>query len=290
MYFKAHEIPNLIAALQDDRITVAEAVRACEDDPRSFVTHALIILNDPKFGSPAFHPGASKTLELIWRLTSVKSFMIMSWPTHIRDLACKMISAQLHQNPDLFSDDDLHYMTLTRPFGDEISTYASNIQTSRITKRVRRINQQPRELSLDVKEVQRQVSLYNFDPDLNLILDKVEVALGSGDAFDQSATLKHLRTFFEKLHAHVGEKLRQSKPETVDRTPLDQCQMAIDYLQRKGVVTDKMQMLGRALYGVLSNEGVHAIKSDREYVRLCRNMVAEYALVLFFELSRRLAN
>jgi hypothetical protein len=39
----------------------------------------------------------------------------------------------------------------------------------------------------------------------------------------------------------------------------------------------------------LSNEGVHAIKSEREYVRLCRNMVAEFALVLFFELERRLA-
>jgi hypothetical protein len=29
-------------------------------------------------------------------------------------------------------------------------------------------------------------------------------------------------------------------------------------------------------------------QSEREYVRLCRNQVAEYALVLFFELERRL--
>ena len=61
----------------------------------------------------------------------------------------------------------------------------------------------------------------------------------------------------------------------------------IDYLQRKEVLTNKMQALGRALYGVLSNEGVHAIKAEREYVRLCRNMVTEYALVLFYELERR---
>jgi hypothetical protein len=46
--------------------------------------------------------------------------------------------------------------------------------------------------------------------------------------------------------------------------------------------------LGRALYGVLSEEGVHALRADPEYVRLCRNMIAEYALVLFFELERRL--
>jgi hypothetical protein len=55
------------------------------------------------------------------------------------------------------------------------------------------------------------------------------------------------------------------------------------------VLTDKMFEFGKALYGVLSNEGVHAIKSTREYVRLCRNMTAEYALVLFFELERRLS-
>jgi hypothetical protein len=38
--------------------------------------------------------------------------------------------------------------------------------------------------------------------------------------------------------------------------------------------------------GFFSEEGAHALKSDREYVRLCRNMIAEYALILFFELDR----
>jgi hypothetical protein len=49
-----------------------------------------------------------------------------------------------------------------------------------------------------------------------------------------------------------------------------------------------MKALGRALYGVHSEEGVHALKADPEYVWLCRNMIAEYALVLFFEGERRL--
>ena len=62
----------------------------------------------------------------------------------------------------------------------------------------------------------------------------------------------------------------------------------LDFLKRKAVLTEKMFDLGKALYGVLSNQGVHAIKSEHEYVRLCRNMVAEYALVLFFELERTL--
>jgi hypothetical protein len=73
-----------------------------------------------------------------------------------------------------------------------------------------------------------------------------------------------------------------------DKTHLSSCGQALDFLHRRGVLTEKMRDYGKALYGVLSNEGVHAFKSEREYVRLCRNTVAEYALVLFFELERRL--
>ena len=62
----------------------------------------------------------------------------------------------------------------------------------------------------------------------------------------------------------------------------------LDFLERHGVLTDKMKELSKALYGVLSNEGVHAITSRRDYVRLFRNMVIEYAIVLFHELDRRI--
>jgi hypothetical protein len=45
------------------------------------------------------------------------------------------------------------------------------------------------------------------------------------------------------------------------------------------------------VYSILSdgNYGVHALKATRDYTRLCRNMVVEYAVTLFFELERRLA-
>jgi hypothetical protein len=72
------------------------------------------------------------------------------------------------------------------------------------------------------------------------------------------------------------------------RTPLGSCGQALDFLHRKGVLTEKMKDYAKALYGVLSDEGVHALKSEQVYVRLCRFTVAEYALVLFFELDRRL--
>jgi hypothetical protein len=147
----------------------------------------------------------------------------------------------------------------------------------------------PAELNQDVREVKKRVADYHFTPELNEVFDKVEMGLAmGGDEFDQAALLKHLRTFFEKLHEEAGEKLQSGRPETVDGTNLGSCGQALDFLRRNGVLTEKMRDLGKALYGVLSNEGVHAFKSEREYVRLCRNMIAEYALVLLFELERRL--
>jgi len=76
----------------------------------------------------------------------------------------------------------------------------------------------------------------------------------------------------------------QSKPGRA----LPGAYQAIDFLQQKGVLTDKVQAMGRAIYGVLCSEGVHSLKSAPEYSRLCRNMIAEYAIILFFELERRL--
>ncbi len=142
------------------------------------------------------------------------------------------------------------------------------------------------ELSADVGELKQTVRDFGFSAELNETLAKVEAGIGSGDEFDQAALLKHLRTFFEQFHREAGEELRRKKPAAIDGTPLDKCGQAIDYLARKSVLTDKMQALGRALYGVLSNEGVHKLKAEREYVRLCWNIVVEYSKVVLFELER----
>ena len=123
-----------------------------------------------------------------------------------------------------------------------------------------------------------------------VLAETVTVGGGDGgDQFDQAATLKHLLPFFEKLHQQAGLRVWAKKiPLSADATDFTKCQQTIDFLERHGVLTDRMKLLGRALYGVQSEEGVHALKADPEYVRLCRNMVAEYALVLFFELERQL--
>jgi hypothetical protein len=231
---------------------------------------------------------AGRVLDLYWRVFGPRDSVVM-FCLHDVPLVEAYLTAKLRDALDEFSDEDLdafHRATYDKPIHGEVK----KAQARKLIPVADLLLRNPPDLNRDIAEVKKRVSAYHFTEDLNEVLDKVEHGLAAGgDRYDQAAMLKHLRTFYEKLHEQVGLKLRAEKvPASVDGADLTKCQQAIDYLERRGVLTDRMKALGRALYGVLSEEGVHSLKADREYVRLCRNMIAEYALVLFFELERRL--
>jgi hypothetical protein len=155
-----------------------------------------------------------------------------------------------------------------------------------------KVTDEPIEMSEDLGALRSSIDEYGFGDDLNAVLTKIDDALQQPqDEFDQVSTMRHIRSFFETLHAQAGEVLRERMPSTVDKTPLKRCGQAIDYLERKGVITAKIKDLGQCLYRILSDDGfgVHAIKAKRDYTRLCRNMAVEYAVTLFLELEYRLS-
>ena len=155
-----------------------------------------------------------------------------------------------------------------------------------------RLTAESLEISGDMNSLRKSIRDYGFSSDLDEVLTEIDRELAiRGSEFDQVGTMQHIRSFFEKLHEHISEELRRQKPSTVDGTPLTKCGQAIEFLCRKGVMTEKLQALAKSLYGILSDGGYgcHALKATRDYTRLCRNMVVEYAVTLFFELERRLA-
>jgi hypothetical protein len=246
-------------------------------------------LRDPRYKETTdLDCPAGRVLDLYWRIfgprESVSMFCLNDIP-----LVETYLTAKLRDALDEFSDEDLNvFIRVT--YDKSIHAEVKKAQARKLIPIADLLIRNPTDLNRDIADVKKRVSAYQFTDDLNQVLDKVEDGLAAGgDQYDQAAMLKHLRTFYEKLHEQVGLKLRAEKgPVALDAADLTKCQQAIDYLERHGVLTDKMKALGRALYGVLSEEGVHALKADPEYVRLCRNMIAEYALVLFFELERRL--
>jgi len=229
---------------------------------------------------------AGRLLTLYWKIFGVNQSVLMFTLHDIPLVEC-FLKARLQDSLEQFSQDDLALL-YRRYDSKPMAQVVMKARARHLIPIANVLLRNPAELNSDISSVKARVSAYCFSPELNEVLDKVEREMAGGDGFDQAAILKHLRTFYEKLHEQVALKLQAAKPETRNGTDLTKCGHAIDYLQQKGVLTDKVQALGRSIYGVLCSEGVHSLKTDPEYSRLCRNMIAEYAMILFFELERRL--
>lgn len=280
----------ILAGLQEGALNVEQAYALFREN-REAARYFLVDRLGEAFHEPQAKTStdldspAGRTLEVCWKVLGTTSCVNL-FRLHDGPLVECYFKRKLRYSLDQFTDHDLirlddHYR------GKPMHQVVVRARAKKLVPLANLLLKNPEDLNRDIAEIQKRISAYHFTPELNEVLDKVEQNLaGGGDQFDQAALLKHLRTFFEKLHEQVGTKLRTEKPEAADGTDLTKCGHAIDYLQRQGVLTDPMRALARALYGVLSEEGVHALKSEQEYVRLCRNQVAEYALVLFFELER----
>ena len=235
---------------------------------------------------------AHLVLSVEWNLRSVSQF-IRSHQCGITTIIEQFILERLTDHPDDFSHADLH--TLLQHFqrhDHPIRIATLDVLENYVASFTERIAAEPPGMSRDVESLKQSIRNYGFNPDLNAILQKIDDELQqAADAFDQAATMKHIRSFFEELHENIGKELQTQKPNIGNGTPLDKCGQAIDYLERKQVITGKFKDLARCLYAILSDGeyGVHALKANRDYTRLCRNMVVEYAVTLFFELERRLA-
>lgn len=228
---------------------------------------------------------ARKVMRLAWDLLGADECFTNMFVAVPEGCYGHFFTAELRRNPHQFTESQLQLLQIR---GDELAAAVEKARVNRVRQEAQQLLANAQELGEDLNRVQQRISEYNFSPVLNELLDKIAADFGKGDDFDQAAMMKHLRTFFEKLHQEVAEKLHAMKPDTKDGTDLTKCQQVIDHLQQQRVLSPKSQALGRALYGILSEEGVHALQSTREYVRLCRNLIAEYGLILFYELERRL--
>jgi hypothetical protein len=244
-------------------------------------------LRDPRFKNTTdLSCSAGQVLDLCWRVFGPRQAVTM-FSVHDNPLVATYLIAKLQNNLVEFSEEDLDCLLRVTSDGSVLAEVRT-AQARKLIPIADLLIRNPPDLNRDIARVKKRISVYCFPEDLIEVLDKVEDGLAAGgDQYDQAAMLKHLRSFYEKLHEHVGLKLRTEMVQAVaDGTDLTKCQQAIDFLERCGVLTNKMKALGRALYGVLSEEGVHSLRADPEYVRLCRNMITEYAVVLFFELDR----
>jgi hypothetical protein len=139
------------------------------------------------------------------------------------------------------------------------------------------------EINQDKTAVDSYLHRLGFDPSLIKSLDEAErLYREEGTPFDLKSSLGHLRSFLENVqkqampsvHAIYGEELRLDWGG------------GVAYLTKHGILSRAEEQLAVSLYRLISDEGVHQLISEREYVRLARNMVIEYCLLLLTKLAK----
>lgn len=96
------------------------------------------------------------------------------------------------------------------------------------------------------------------------------------------SSMGHLRTFLEKVNNEAMPTLHSKFGGILP----DKWSSGLTYLVKNGVFTTAEEKFVAGLYGFISDAGVHALVSEKEYVRLARNFAIEYALLFLRKVEK----
>jgi hypothetical protein len=111
--------------------------------------------------------------------------------------------------------------------------------------------------------------------------DQIYQSASSG--FEFKSCMGHLRSFMEKLQSEGMAKLGLMSAGVADQ----KWGNGLKRLQQEGLLSKAEEGYASGLYTLLSDEGVHPIIAEKEYARLARNVVIEYALLFLRILEKR---
>jgi hypothetical protein len=124
-----------------------------------------------------------------------------------------------------------------------------------------------------------------FDPMLSASLNKAEGLYSNpSDAFDLKSCLTHLRSFLEQLHAQACHAIAATDATL---TAHDKWGLTTAFLRENGYLSSQEEKLVGGIHSIMSEDGVHPLIAEREYVRLLRNMVIEYGLLFLTMLEKK---
>jgi hypothetical protein len=140
------------------------------------------------------------------------------------------------------------------------------------------------EVNQDKTAVESYLKAQGFSDGLTECLNRADqIYQSASSGFEFKSCMGHLRSFMEKLHSEGTAKLGP-----MAAGPLDQrWRNGLERLQQEGLLSKAEKGYASALYTLLSDTGVHPIIAEKEYARLARNVVIEYALLFLRKLEKR---
>jgi hypothetical protein len=139
------------------------------------------------------------------------------------------------------------------------------------------------EVNQDKTAVEAYLHQFGFAPSLVDTLNEAERLYRlQGTLFDSKNSLGHLRSFLENVQKQAMPKIHAR----YGGDPPLEWGAGLAYLARNAILSKAEEQLAVSLYRLISDEGVHPLIAQREYVRLARNMVIEYSLLFLKKIEK----
>jgi hypothetical protein len=139
------------------------------------------------------------------------------------------------------------------------------------------------EINQDKATVQTYLSTLGFSTTLSRSLEEAEhLYQAGGNEFDLKASMGHLRSFLEGLHSEAFPTLHARFGGELPTRWGE----GLKYFSVHKVFSKSEELYAASLYTLISDEGVHPLVAEREYARLFRNVVIEYALLFLRKIGK----
>jgi hypothetical protein len=140
------------------------------------------------------------------------------------------------------------------------------------------------EVNQDKYVVQEFLTKLGFSGPLVASLNEAErLNHAAASPFELKASMGHLRSFIEYLHAESIPGVCSLKGAT---PPEAKWSTQLAFLRKHGILSKQEEQFAAGLFAVISDEAVHPVIAEREYARLARNVVIEYAVLDLKRLSK----
>ncbi len=139
------------------------------------------------------------------------------------------------------------------------------------------------EVNQDKIAVEEYIQRYGFPHTLIESLNEAEwLYLHGTTPLEFKSSMGHLRSFLESVHSEAMPALYGKFGGSIP----DRWGEGLSYLVQNNVLSTVEEKFVAGLYGLISDEGVHPLVAEREYVRLSRNFVIEYALLFLRKMEK----
>jgi len=141
------------------------------------------------------------------------------------------------------------------------------------------------EVESDKTKVESYLKLLGYNPLLQQALAQAEKEFRTdATGFELKTCLGHLRSFLEQLHAQACAAIATGNTPP---TEYNKWGLTIAFLKKHKYLSPQEEKLVAGIHAIMSEDGVHPLIAEREYVRLLRNMVIEYGLLLMSILEKK---